>query len=214
MAGERTAGRSGALAGRLEHVKPGIHRRDRVREPRLGAPDHDSGVNQARAVLAGTRSAGGDPPTAITCTDSPAQQGPGAWPQVIARLTRVSYVAGPFVGWSNWAPCASWPARAQRYRGPWNRATENPILLIGTTFDPATPYTNARRVAHLLGNAILLTHEGYGHTSEADPSRCVERATSAYLVQLITPAQGTVCPSDRQPFDPKFGEPPSAEPVP
>jgi pimeloyl-ACP methyl ester carboxylesterase len=164
-------------------------------------------ATQAHAVLAGTRSAAGDPPTAITCTDSPAREGPGAWPRVIARLTRVSRVAGPFVGWSNWAPCASWPARStDRYIGPWNAHTKNPVLIIGTTFDPATPYANARRVAGLLGNAILLTHDGYGHTSEADPSHCVERATSTYLVDLIAPQKGTVCPSDRQPFDPHFGE--------
>jgi hypothetical protein len=82
--------------------------------------------------------------------------------------------------------------------------------VIGTTFDPATPYTNARQVAELLGNAVLLTHDGYGHTSEADPSHCVRRVTSSYLVHLITPPRGTVCPSDRQPFDPDFAEPPPA----
>ena len=70
------------------------------------------------------------------------------------------------------------------------------------------------RVAKLLGNAILLTHNGYGHTSEADPSHCVEQVTSTYLVDLITPPKGTVCPSNRQPFDPHFGEPRSVEPVP
>ncbi len=172
-------------------------------------------ATQARAVLTGTRSAAGDPPTAITCTDSPARQGPGAWPQVIARLTRISRVGGPFVGWSNWAPCASWPARSSdRYTGPWNARSKTPVLVIGTTLDPATPYTNAERVAALLGNAILLTHDGYGHTSEADPSQCVERATSKYLVDLITPPKGTVCPSDRQPFDPHFDEPPPVETVP
>jgi TAP-like protein len=73
---------------------------------------------------------------------------------------------------------------------------------------------NARRVAHLLGNATLLTRDGYGHTSEADPSHCVEQVTSAYLVDLITPPKGTVCPSDRQPFDPQFGEPPPVEALP
>jgi TAP-like protein len=60
-----------------------------------------------------------------------------------------------------------------------------PALVIGTTLDPATPHSNARRVPHLLGNAILLTHDGYGHTSEADPSHCVELVTSDYLVDLI-----------------------------
>jgi pimeloyl-ACP methyl ester carboxylesterase len=156
-----------------------------------------------RAVLTSTRSTAADSQTAIICADSPARQGPDAWPKVIARLTHISAWAGLFVGWSNWAPCASWPARsAERYTGPWNRPTKIPVLLIGTTGDPGTPYANAYRVASLLGNAVLLTHDGYGHTSEADPSRCVERATSAYLVDLAIPSKGTVCRSDRQPFGP------------
>ena len=172
-------------------------------------------ATQARTVLVGTRSEASDAPAAITCTDSPARQGPDAWPHVLARLTRVSQVGGPFIGWGNWAPCASWPARnANRYLGPWNRTTKRPILLIGTTFDPASPYAHAKRVSRLLGNAILLTHEGYGHTSEADASQCVVQATSAYLAQLITPPKGTICRSDRQPFDTQFGQPPSGELIP
>ena len=132
-----------------------------------------------------------------------------------ALRTRAARWGGLFVGWSSWAPCASWPARAtDRYTGPWHADTKNPILVIGTTLDPATPYVNARRVANLLGNATLLTHDGYGHTSESDPSRCVERATSAYPVNLITPPKRAVCLSDRQPFDPHFGEPPSLQTVP
>jgi hypothetical protein len=79
--------------------------------------------------------------------------------------------------------------------------------VIGTRFDPNTPYANARRAARRLGNAVLLTHQGYSHTSPPDPSACVKRATSTYLVDLVTPARGTVCPSDRQPFDPDFGQP-------
>jgi pimeloyl-ACP methyl ester carboxylesterase len=156
---------------------------------------------QARAVLTGTRSAAADSQTAIICTDSPARQGPGAWPQVIGRLTQISAWAGLFVGWNNWAPCASWPARStERYTGPWNRPTKTPLLLIGTTADPATPYANARRVANLLGNAVLLTHDGYGHTSEADPSPCVGRVTSAYIVDLTIPRPGRLCRSAHQPF--------------
>jgi len=84
---------------------------------------------------------------------------------------------------------------------------ENPILVIGTQFDPNTPYVNARRAARRLGNAVLLTHHGYSHTSPLDPSTSIQRAISAYLVELVTPPPGTVCPSDRQPFDPDFGKP-------
>jgi hypothetical protein len=61
---------------------------------------------------------------------------------------------------------------------------------------------------------VLLTHEGYGHVSLVDPSACVQRAITGYLVGLVTPPQGTVCQSNHQPFDPKFGEPLAGEPVP
>jgi pimeloyl-ACP methyl ester carboxylesterase len=174
-----------------------------------GDGDGSALATDGRAALAGIHTAGSDAPTAIACADSPAREGPRAWPRVIARLTRVSALTGPIVGWGNWAPCASWPGRAaDRYVGPWSRSTEQPILVIGTTVDPSTPYANARVVARLLGNAVLLTHDGYGHTSDADLSTCVLRATRDYLVDLATPPRGTVCTSDRQPFDPDFGTPP------
>jgi pimeloyl-ACP methyl ester carboxylesterase len=145
---------------------------------------------------------------ALICADSPARQGPRAWRKVVDRLTGVSFIYGPVLSWWRWAPCASWPVRSgDRYTGPWNATTENPILVIGTRFDPNTPYANARRAARRLGNAVLLTHHGYGHKSESDPSRCVTRATSRYLIELVVPPRGTVCPSDRRPFDPHFGEP-------
>ena len=145
---------------------------------------------------------------ALTCADSPARQSPRAWRKVLDRLTGVSFIYGPVLGWWRWAPCASWPARsADRYTGPWNASTKNPILVIGTRFDSNTPYANATRAARRLGNAVLLTHQGYGHTSDSDPSTCVKRATSRYLIDMVVPPRGTVCPSNRQPFDPRFGEP-------
>jgi pimeloyl-ACP methyl ester carboxylesterase len=117
-------------------------------------------------------------------------------------------IGGPVLGWWLWAPCAAWPVEsAERYTGPWNAETENPVLVIGTRFDPNTSYANATITAQRLRNAVLLTHDGYGHISFVDPSRCVVRAIGEYLVDLTTPPRGTVCPSDRLPFDPEFGEP-------
>ena len=153
-------------------------------------------------------SAPGLPAVGLTCADSPARQGPHAWRSVVERLSGVSFAYGPVLSWWRWAPCASWPVRsADRYTGPWNVTTSNPILVIGTRFDPNTPYADARRTARRLGNAVLLTHDGYSHTSRNDPSECLKRATAAYLTRLRTPAAGTVCASDREPFDPQFGEP-------
>jgi pimeloyl-ACP methyl ester carboxylesterase len=144
---------------------------------------------------------------ALICADSPARHPARAWPRVVDRLEAVSRIGGPVVGWIN-ASCASWPAAsADRYTGPWNARTRNPILVIGTRFDPNTPLRNARRAQRRLGNAVLLTHDGYGHLSRRDPSACVLQATGSYLVDLTVPARGSVCPSDRLPFDPEFGQP-------
>lgn len=78
---------------------------------------------------------------------------------------------------------------------------------IGTRFDPTTPLANAKVAERRLGNAVLLTHDGYGHISSSDPSTCVMQALGRYFTGLTTPARGTICPSDRGPFDPGFGQP-------
>jgi pimeloyl-ACP methyl ester carboxylesterase len=142
---------------------------------------------------------------AIQCADAPTDQSLRAWPRVIGQLERISRLQGRVQGWWEWAPCASWPVQGQHtYRGPWNASTPNPILLINQRYDPNTSYANAVRAERYLGNAVLLTHEGYGHLFFQDPSECVDKAMVDYLVDLITPPLGTVCQSDQQPFDPDF----------
>jgi hypothetical protein len=58
------------------------------------------------------------------------------------------------------------------------------------------------RSEKLLGNDVLLTHDGYGHLSFKDTSACVEQARTRYLVDLQTPPRSTVCPADQTPFSP------------
>jgi hypothetical protein len=81
------------------------------------------------------------------------------------------------------------------------------VLVIGNTHDPNTPHPGAVAMARRLARARLLTLDGYGHTSGADPSACILRAQVAYLVHLRLPPRGTVCQPDRAPFDPHFGHP-------
>jgi pimeloyl-ACP methyl ester carboxylesterase len=149
------------------------------------------------------------PAVALQCADKPLPR-PGAvqaWPKVIGGLSEIAFVA-PVDGWWLWAPCASWRTRsADRYTGPWHAATPNPILIIGNRYDSRTAYSNAPIAARRLGNAVLLTLNGYGHTSESDPSVCVDRAVRRYLISTTPPPNGTVCQPDRKPFDPDFGQP-------
>jgi hypothetical protein len=147
---------------------------------------------------------------AVHCADTPAGSRPQDWPAVMARLGRVSLLRGHLLGWWLWAPCTAWPtghANLGRYTGPWNKRTARPIVVIGNRFDPATAYANAKAVARRLGNAVLLTLDGYGHTSDVDPSTCIRQLKTRYLTDLVAPPRGTVCPADRVPFDPDYGEP-------
>jgi pimeloyl-ACP methyl ester carboxylesterase len=88
-----------------------------------------------------------------------------------------------------------WPVDPRGvFRGPF-RAVRSapPALVIGTTYDPATPYRGAVRLARDLGNARLLTMRGDGHTAYDGQPPCIDAAVDAYLEDAIVPATGTTC---------------------
>ena len=143
---------------------------------------------------------------AIVCSESPNPR-PAAFGALDAFAFDRSGDVGRYWSWIT-EPCASWPATApDRYAGPWDRRTANPVVVVGNTHDPATPHRNAVAMSRQLGRARLLTLDGYGHTSGADPSACIVSALRAYLLELTLPPRGTVCQPERLPFDPGFGEP-------
>src|SRR3954447_20912914 len=89
---------------------------------------------------------------------------------------------------------ALWPARDEdAFAGPFAVPASSPApLVIGTTYDPATPYAGALRLVDEMGNARLLTMDGDGHTAYTQ-SACIDGATNAYLFDGTLPAAGTVC---------------------
>jgi pimeloyl-ACP methyl ester carboxylesterase len=95
--------------------------------------------------------------------------------------------------------CQQWPAkRASRYAGPWNAHGSAPILVIGTTGDPDTPYQDAVTLAATLENGHLLTFVGEGHSGVAH-SPCSRAAEVEYLIDLTLPQNGTRCTDDPPP---------------
>jgi hypothetical protein len=95
--------------------------------------------------------------------------------------------------------CQQWPAkRASRYAGPWNAHGSEPILVVGTTGDPDTPYQDAVTLAATLENGYLLTFVGEGHSGFAHSS-CSRAAEAAYLIKLILPQNGARCIDDLPP---------------
>jgi pimeloyl-ACP methyl ester carboxylesterase len=87
--------------------------------------------------------------------------------------------------------CSLWKGGHDPY--PTGEATgAPPILVVGTTGDPATPYEQSPRLAEMLGVGRLLTWEGEGHTAYPK-SPCVTAAVDAYLIDLTVPPEGTRC---------------------
>lgn len=142
---------------------------------------------------------GAEQALAIMCSDSPNPK-PAAFPAQSTLARHRSGATGPYWAWST-AACAGWPADAAHgYTGPWNRRTASPVLLIGTTHDPSTPYHNSEILARTLARARVLTVEGYGHTALTNPSTCANRYESRYFIDGKLPPDGTTCKQDHVPF--------------
>ncbi|WBB82358.1 alpha/beta hydrolase [Micromonospora sp. WMMD882] len=89
--------------------------------------------------------------------------------------------------------CVEWPGRPDPY--PTGRADgAPPILVVGTTGDPATPYEQTPALAGMLGVGRVLTWDGEGHTAYPQTA-CVTEAVDAYLVDLTVPREGLRCPA-------------------
>ncbi|KAH7335773.1 TAP-like protein-domain-containing protein [Rhizoctonia solani] len=143
---------------------------------------------------------------AVTCADavdagnSTTKQG---FETVVDLTNKYTRMFGPWVGWqSGGMYCHHWPARAvERFTGPFNHTLKNKIIVIGNLADPVTPFGNAKAVAEALGDsAVLLKHNGYGHTSLYMHSNCTLAATSKYFTTGELPPNGTVCETDEQLF--------------
>ena len=68
-----------------------------------------------------------------------------------------------------------------------------PIVVIGTTNDPATPYIWAKSLAEQLSSGVLITHRGEGHTAFNKGNRCVDNAVVRYFEQGTPPANMLTC---------------------
>ena len=88
--------------------------------------------------------------------------------------------------------CALWPAHSAPQFLPTGSGAA-PIVVVGATGDPATPYQNAVTMAKQLTSAVLLTYEGEGHGTFGGKSSCIDNAVIAYLTQGNVPTDGTRC---------------------
>ena len=129
---------------------------------------------------------------AINCSDYPRNGDIDLMHRQAAELKEVAPTFGRFQGYGD-TSCLLWPSSAPTERTPIHAVGAAPIMVVGTTGDPATPYRWAVALAEQLESGVLVTFEGEGHTAYAGGNACVDGAVETYLLQGTVPAEGLRC---------------------
>ncbi|TCO52931.1 TAP-like protein [Actinocrispum wychmicini] len=174
--------------------------------PGGGGPDHDAVVQRFLARHPAPPPVSGydnhyEAFSGKGCTDALHAADATSWPAAADRSTKYF---GAYYSWLS-VQCArnTWTAQDEDvYRGPFDRRTAAPVLLVGNLWDPATSYDSAVKVARLLPNSRLVSSDSWGHQA-LTTSACVDKAVYDYLIDPSTPAPKiTTCRGDVQPFEP------------
>ncbi|MFB7931297.1 alpha/beta hydrolase [Streptomyces sp. NPDC056039] len=130
---------------------------------------------------------------AVNCLDlPPAFDTPDQVRSALPDFEKASPVFGEGLAWAS-LNCAYWPVHAAGEPRRIEAKGAAPILVVGTTRDPATPYRWAQALAGQLSSARLLTYEGDGHTAYGRGSACIDRTINAYLLRGTPPEDGKRC---------------------
>ncbi|TYC11473.1 alpha/beta hydrolase [Actinomadura syzygii] len=131
--------------------------------------------------------------TAITCADGTDRYTPADVRRLLPRFRAAAPVFGASAAWGL-LQCTGWPVRGDDAAREVAAPAAAPILVVGNTGDPATPYAWAAALTRRLGGrATLLTLRGEGHGAYDTGDPCVRRNVHAYLLQGTVPAAGTTC---------------------
>lgn len=133
---------------------------------------------------------------AIGCWDYPKTPGIAGLAKAATTWSKGARVPemAEAMSWGN-APCSTWFGHSATAPAPVTSTTEAPILIIGTTYDPATPYAWSQALSTQLPTSRLLTHRGDGHTVYGNTNLCIDDLADTYLLTGQLPELRTVCTS-------------------
>ena len=129
---------------------------------------------------------------AVNCLDFPVQGDNASWDQNAAAVKEASPTFSAQLLYPN-AYCQGWGHESSRKREKITASGAAPILVVGTTGDPATPYAWSQALAEQLETGQLLTWKGNGHTAYGRSNDCVKNAVDTYLLNGTMPDKGLTC---------------------
>ena len=132
---------------------------------------------------------------AVTCLDKGESPDLDARQAEAEKVTEVAPTFGALLVWSS-LPCGYWPRPAWAPTGPPAKVTaagSGPIVVIGTTRDPATPYEWAQQLADQLEKGVLVSYDGDGHTAYLRSNDCIDHAIDDWYIDGIVPKEGLMC---------------------
>lgn len=128
---------------------------------------------------------------AYNCVDYPTVDDQAAQDAARARIEKLAPTIAPY--WEGVDVCDVWPVAPTGVRKEITADGAAPIVVVGTTNDPATPYEWSVSLAEQLSSGVLVTRVGEGHTGFNKGNDCVDGAVVAYLVDGAVPEDGIRC---------------------
>lgn len=129
---------------------------------------------------------------AVNCLDYPVQGDNTSWEENAKAVNEASPTFGSQLLYPD-AYCQGWGHTSSRKREKITASGAAPILVVGTTGDPATPYAWSESLADQLESGQLMTWKGDGHTAYGRSNDCVKKAVDTYLLNGTMPDKGLTC---------------------
>jgi hypothetical protein len=129
---------------------------------------------------------------AINCLDDPWAIGVDDVPDQLADFEAASPTFGDVFAWGL-TGCGGLQVESTEAPREVRAAGADPIVVVGTTRDPATPYQWAEHLAEQLDSGVLVSRDGDGHTGYNEGNACVDDAVDAYLLEGTVPEDGLSC---------------------
>ncbi|MGL4744088.1 MAG: alpha/beta hydrolase [Dermatophilaceae bacterium] len=129
---------------------------------------------------------------AVNCLDQSTSADIDARLALAERASQQAPTWGPFLSWGSLI-CGVWPIKAVGEARTVSAAGAAPIVVVGTTRDPATPYEWSVRLRDQLAAASLITFDGDGHTAYTRSNDCVDDAVDEFYLRGTVPRDGLRC---------------------